>query len=211
MFMIASPPLDSDSLSETEQLARLLKQAKAGDMNAFEQIILLHQRQVLMTCLRLLTELKDAQDAAQEVFLRLHKYLHRFDDGRAFPPWLYRVTVNVCRDLLRKRQRASLLSLDQLRESRDFPEPSCSTDLDAELTLAEKRRLVAGALKQLPAKERAALVLRDIEGLSTREVAGILGSSEVTVRSQVSSARLKIKRFVERQAKAVSKKAPSGL
>ncbi|HEX2521027.1 MAG TPA: RNA polymerase sigma factor [Terriglobia bacterium] len=209
-LMIASPPFDSDSLSEAQQLARLLKQAKSGDVTAFEQIILLHQRQVLMTCLRLLAELKDAQDAAQEVFLRLHKYLHRFDDSRAFPPWLYRVTVNVCRDLQRKRQGTSLLSLDELRERRDFQEPSSATDLDAELTLAEKRRLVADALKRLPEKERAAVVLRDIEGLSTREVASILGSSEVTVRSQVSSARLKIKKFIERQAKRGFKKAPSG-
>lgn len=209
-FMIASPPFDSDSLSEAEQLTRLLKQAKSGDATAFEQIILLHQRQVLMTCLRLLAELKDAQDAAQEVFLRLHKYLHRFDDSRAFPPWLYRVTVNVCRDLQRKRQRAFVLSLDELRDSRDFPEPSSTTDLDAELTLAERRRLVADALKRLPEKERAAVVLRDIEGLSTREVANILGSSEVTVRSQVSSARLKIKKFVERRSKRAFRKAPSG-
>jgi RNA polymerase sigma-70 factor (ECF subfamily) len=82
--------------------------------------------------------------------------------------------------------------------------------LDAELTLAERRRLVADALKRLPEKERAAVVLRDIEGLSTREVANILGSSEVTVRSQVSSARVKIKKFVERHSKRAFRKAPSG-
>jgi RNA polymerase sigma-70 factor (ECF subfamily) len=69
------------------------------------------------------------------------------------------------------------------------------------LNLAEKRNLVKEALKRLPEKERAAVVLRDIEGLSTREVAGILGSSEVTVRSQVSSARMKMKLFLERRLK----------
>ena len=80
-------------------------------------------------------------------------------------------------------------------------EPASSTDLEAELSLAEKRSFVKEALRRLPEKERAAVVLRDIEGLSTREVAGILGSSEVTVRSQVSSARMKMKLFLERRLK----------
>jgi RNA polymerase sigma-70 factor (ECF subfamily) len=200
-FMIGSPLLDSDRPSDTGQLAHLLKQAKAGNVNAFEQILLLHQRQVLMTCLRLLGELKDAQDAAQEVFLRLYKYLHRFDDGRDFAPWLYRITVNVCRDAQRKRHRTSALSLEELCENSEMPEPRSSTDPEAEFSIAEKRQLVSQALLQLPTKERAALVLRDIEGLSTREVAAILGSSEVTVRSQISSARLKIKKFVDRHTK----------
>ena len=162
---------------------------------------MLYQRQVLTTSLRLLGDLKDAQDASQEVFLRLYKYLHRFEDGREFPPWLYRVTVNVCRDLQRRRQRTATLSLDDLVESGEMREPASSTDLEAELGLAEKRSFVKEALKRLPEKERAAVVLRDIEGLSTREVAGILGSSEVTVRSQVSSARMKMKLFLERRLK----------
>ncbi|MCI0423927.1 MAG: RNA polymerase sigma factor [Acidobacteria bacterium] len=199
--MIEDAHLDSGSPPEGEQTAVWLRQAKAGDAAAFEQIMVLHQRHVLTTSLRLLGDLKDAQDAAQEVFLRLYKYLHRFQDGRDFPPWLYRVTVNVCRDFQRKRQRTATLSLDGLRESGEMPEPSSSTDLEAELSLTEKRRFVAEALKRLPEKERAAVVLRDIEGLSTREVAGILGSSEVTVRSQVSSARVKMKLFLERRLK----------
>jgi RNA polymerase sigma-70 factor (ECF subfamily) len=184
-----------------EQTALWLKNAKAGDASAFEQIVILHQRQVLMTSLRLLGDLKEAQDASQEVFMRLYKYLHRFKDGRDFPPWLYRVTVNVCRDLQRRRPRGRLLSFDELLEAGGIAEPVDSNDLDEQLTLAERRRLVFEALERLPQKERAAVVLRDIEGLSTREVAAILRSSEVTVRSQVSSARVKMKKFIERRLK----------
>ena len=91
-----------------------------------------------------------------------------------------------------------------LVESGEMHEPTSATDLEAELTLTEKRGFVAEALKRLPEKERAAIVLRDIEGLSTREVAGILGSSEVTVRSQISSARVKMKLFLERRLKRQS-------
>ena len=136
-----------DSPTENDPTAIWLRQAKAGDASAFEQIIVLHQRQVLTTSLRLLGDLKDAQDAAQEVFLRLFKYLYRFQDGREFSPWLYRVTVNVCRDAQRRRQRTATLSLDDLVESGEMREPLSTTDLEAELSLAEKRGFVAEALK----------------------------------------------------------------
>ena len=99
-------------------------------------------------------------------------------------------------DTYRRQGKIPTLSLDDLVESGEIHEPASATDIEAEFGLAEKRRFVAEALKRLPEKERAAVVLRDIEGLSTREVAGILsGSSEVTVRSQVSSARMKMKLF----------------
>ena len=138
------------------------------------------------TALRLLGHVEDAQDAAQEVFLRLHKYLQRFDDERAFSPWLYRMTVNVCRSIAARRGRDEGISLD-----------SAGLQVEASPDLEEERRILRLALRRLPEKERAALVLRDIEGLPTAEVARALGSSEATVRSQVSSARLKIKRFVD--------------
>jgi RNA polymerase sigma-70 factor (ECF subfamily) len=70
---------------------------------------------------------------------------------------------------------------------------------DAELGREQQRRLVAEAMQTLPEKERAALALRDIEGLSTRQVAGILGTSEATVRSQISTARLKIRKILRRR------------
>jgi RNA polymerase sigma-70 factor (ECF subfamily) len=199
--MVDDARLGSGAHTEDDPTARWLPAAKAGDASAFEQIVILHQRQVLSTSLRLLGDLKDAQDAAQEVFLRLYKYLNRFQDGRQFPPWLYRITVNVCRDLQRKRQKTTMLSFDDLHETGEVIELASTTDLEAEFSLAEKRSLVKEALRRLPEKERAAVVLRDIEGLSTREVAAILGSSEVTVRSQVSSARMKMKLFLERRLK----------
>ena len=173
--------------------ASLVKQAKAGDLAAFEQIVVAHQRQVYLTALRLLGRSEDAQDAAQEVFLRLYKNLARLhDDGAGLGPWLYRVTVNASRDLARERLRHS------------GPEPDENTrgpaalDPQEEATLAQQRSMAAAALAELPEKERAAVVLRDIEGLSTREVARILGSAEVTVRTQISRARRKMKTAIER-------------
>jgi RNA polymerase sigma-70 factor (ECF subfamily) len=173
--------------SETDGLARLLREAKAGDVYAFEQLLRLHERRVLNIAWRMLGDLEDAKDAAQQVFLRLYRFLPRFDERREFSHWLYRMTVNVCRDVARRRKR-----------SEPLPEMAVDVDPDRELRAAEARRLVARALEILPARERAAVVLRDVEGLETEEVARILGSSPATVRSQVSSARLKIRKFIER-------------
>jgi RNA polymerase sigma-70 factor, ECF subfamily len=188
----------AEQTPEPEEFTRLLKRAKTGDASAFRQIIVQHQRQVLMTALRLLGRLELAQDAAQEVFLRLHKYLHRYNEAREFSPWLYQVTVNVCRDINRHSRENSMLSLEELQYSGALEEAVDPIDLEAVVSRAEERRIIAEALKTLPEKEREALVLRDIEGLSTKKVACILGSSESTVRSQVSSARVKIKKFAER-------------
>jgi RNA polymerase sigma-70 factor, ECF subfamily len=154
---------------------------------AFEQIMAQTERRVLRIALRLLNNPQDAQDAAQEVFLRLYKHWRRLDSAGGYEPWLFRVTVNVCHDMARRRPRAVALE--------DAPEPAGAPP---DFEFAQHREIVRRALGRLGEKERAALVLRDVEGLSTREVARILGSSETTVRSQISTARLKLRDFASR-------------
>ncbi len=183
---------DMAQTSSTEESAQLLKRAMAGDRVAFDQIILRYQRRVLMAAWRLLGSREDAQDAAQEVFLRLYRYMHRFDEKRDLLPWLYRMTVNVCHDLRRKLRLNVGLAFEEANP------PSTQVDPVGEMTRTEQTRIIEAALKTLTEKERAAVVLRDIEGLSTKDAAGILGSSETTVRSQISSARVKIRKFVDR-------------
>ena len=175
---------------ETEEVARLLRQAKSGDIVAFEAILRLFEVRVARTALRLLGNRQDAQDAAQEVFLRLHRRISNIDSAGSLSGWLYRVTVNACYDILRKR-RASV----PIEDAGLSVDSSVDDDADRD----RQRKLVAEALLTLPEKERAALTLRDIEGLSTREVAQILGSSEATVRSQISTARLKIRKILRRR------------
>ena len=171
------------------ELAVLVQRAVAGDRSAFEQIVIRFERRVLLLSWRLLGSPEDAEDASQEIFLRAYKYLHRFDDKRAFEPWLVRLTVNVCRDFGRRRKPTVPLEPDRL---------PAAGDPHSELTSEQRRQSLYTALSALPEKERAAVVLRDIEGLPTAEVAEILGSSEATVRSQISTARLKIKKALHR-------------
>jgi len=167
-----------------------IEAARGGDTAAFEEIVRQYERLVLVTALRLLGNLDDAQDASQEVFLKLYRNLRRVEAASNFSGWLYRVTVNVCYDL---RRRKPLEPLDNAADARSSePDPQSSS------MEAERRRVLEMSLRMLSEKERAALVLRDLQGLSTSEVARALGSSEATVRSQVSKARVKVKEFVER-------------
>ena len=167
-----------------------LVRARRGDEAAFEELMRVHERQVLLTSFRLLGRLEDAQDAAQETFLKLYRNLRVFGSIAEIRPWLYRVTVNVCHDLARKR---GLLAVEENRL-----ELAVEDGGDARIDLAQQRELLAEALTFLPEKERAAIVLRDIEGLDTDEVAGILGSSAATVRTQVSTGRARLRGIVAR-------------
>jgi RNA polymerase sigma-70 factor (ECF subfamily) len=165
--------------------------ARAGGLEAFELLMRQHERLVLATALRLTGNMADAQDISQEVFLRLYKNLAKVQGANTLPAWLYRVTVNACHDLRRRKPASSPVEMaEELAAGGADPQTS--------LTEAERRRILEMSLRILPEKERAALVLRDLEGLSTEEVARILGSSEATVRSQISKARAKVHDFVER-------------
>jgi RNA polymerase sigma-70 factor (ECF subfamily) len=168
-----------------------LAAAQSGDLPAFEHLMRQYERLVLVTALRLLGSLADAQDVSQEVFLKLYRNLGKVEGEAGLPAWLYRVTVNACHDA-RRRQRpeSPVEAAGQLMSAGNDPQQA--------ITEAERRRVMGLSLRMLPEKERAAVVLRDLEGLSTAEVARILGSSEATVRSQISTARVKMRGFVER-------------
>jgi RNA polymerase sigma-70 factor, ECF subfamily len=184
-------------------LALLIERATAGDKAAFEQIMIYSQQRVMAMSWRMLGNEADARDASQEVFLRVYKYLGRFKQDQDFFAWLYQITVNVCRDMLKKRQhentRFGLLAADSAEQVLEIP----FEHQDAEQTLiqAQRRELISRAIATLPFKERASIVLRDVEGLSTDEVARVLKSSSTTVRSQISSARRKIRDYCRRYMK----------
>jgi RNA polymerase sigma-70 factor, ECF subfamily len=154
-----------------------------------------HERLVLGSALRLLGHADDAKDAAQEVFLRLFKYAASLDPDQPMAPWLYRVTVNVCRDAVRQRMAARRVFASD--DPADHPGGAIDGAIENGMLTSQRRRVMREALAEMPERERLALVLRDIEGLETHEVARMLGTSEVTVRTQVSRGRLRLKRLVD--------------
>lgn len=181
-------------------LTPLIERAASGDTAAFEQIMIHTQQKVMATAWRMLGNEADARDASQEVFLRVYKYLGRFKQEQDFFAWLYTITVNVCRDIAKKRQHHSerFTSLTVGAGEAAFEVLAEQDDAEDAFMRTQQRELIVRAMATLPEKERGAIVLRDVEGLTTEEVARIMKSSSTTVRSQISSARRKIKIYCER-------------
>ena len=156
---------------------------------SFEEIARQRSPQVLRTAYRILGNWADAEDVAQEVFVRLHRHGLRFPSEAALGAWLYRVAVNLCLDRRRSTRVAEVVA--------DLASAELSSEALA-IREQDKRRLMA-ALLELPLRERAAVVLREIEELPTAEVAAILGSSEGTVRSQISQAIVRLRKILAQE------------
>jgi RNA polymerase sigma-70 factor, ECF subfamily len=174
---------------DVAETARLVRLTLAGDSTAFEQIILRYEARVMTVAARLLGGKDDARDVAQEVFLRAFKYLHRLNLQKPMEPWLIQITINACRDAARQRQRRRDTFVEMNAPETVDESANPYTDVARE----QERLILQKALDMLPEKERLAVLLRDVEGLSTAEVASVLHSSETTVRSQVSRGRLRLR------------------
>jgi len=198
MALAIEMTLPEDVLPEHKSaLAYLIERAAAGDNTAFEQIMIHSQQRVMAMSWRMLGNEADARDASQEVFLRIYKYLKRYDPNQDFFAWVYRITVNVCRDALKKRRRHDnrIVPFESDADGGSLEIAAAQDDVEQTFLSTQRRELIAQAIGTLPYKERASIVLRDVEGFSTEAVAEILQSSATTVRSQISSARKKIKDY----------------
>ena len=157
--------------------------------DSFEQVVRQWETQVLRTAYRILGNWADAEDVAQEAFLRLYRHGINFPSDAALRSWLYRVSVNLCLDRTRSSKRFE-----------ELPELVASGASAEALMIAEQQKhTLIAALGTLPPRERAAVVLREIEGLSTAEVSAILGSSDGTVRSQVANAIGRLRSILARE------------
>ena len=196
MELLMSRVPDDQAAPETLAIETLVRRTLQGDCRAFEQIVEMYERRVLTLSARLLRGIDEAQDASQEVFLKAFKYIHRLDVRRPIEPWLMRITVNVCRDIQRKQQRRHFTFSEV--PSAETHTPGDLKDPYSGFAWEQQRQRLWKALNGLPEKERMAMILRDVEGFSTSEVAEILGSSEGTVRSQICRGRLRIKDAMDR-------------
>ena len=171
----------------------------AGDERAFEQIMLATEQRVVSIAWRMLGNGDDAREAAQEVYLRLFRYLSRFRDGEDFRAWLYRITVNVCHDYARKRRLADSVALDE--STADLERAALDGRLAADpesLVLQEQQlALVRRALRSLPPKEREVYELRDINEVSGEETAVRLKISQAAMKSRLFRARTNLRRHLD--------------
>lgn len=161
--------------------------ALQGDQDAFAELVYAHQNAVYNLCYRMLGERTEAEDAAQEAFLRAYMNLSRYDSARSFKTWVLSIASNHCIDRLRRR-RLSFLSLEEphpltLSLSSDEPEPEAATLID------ERSQAVQALINDLSAEYRAAVVLRYWYDYSYIEIADILDTTESAVKSRLFRAR----------------------
>jgi RNA polymerase sigma-70 factor (ECF subfamily) len=155
---------------------------------SFDDLVERHHRMVYRTAWRLLGSAADAEDVSQDVFLKLHKRLGEFVAEENPQAWLYRVTVNLCFDQLRRRR-------PQL-EVENLPLAAAGAGPDEVASARQQLDRLTLLLPKLAPGERAALVLREIEGLSTREAAQVLEVSEETVRTSIHRAKEKLRQWM---------------
>jgi RNA polymerase sigma-70 factor, ECF subfamily len=174
----------------------LVRAALQNDQDAFSALVARYQKRAFWIAFHVLGQVEDARDVAQESFARLYRSLDRYDFARSFYTWFYRIVLNLAIDHLRKQKSTRAASLEDFGGS--IGEPS-----DGEAPAAERAETnvqVWRVLDKLDTKFRAVLVLRDIHGLSCREIASMLKVTHATVRWRLHRGRLMFKEHWERMA-----------
>jgi RNA polymerase sigma-70 factor (ECF subfamily) len=174
---------------------KLIKQAKNGDVQAFNTLVLHYQDRVYNLAYRIMGEPGAAADAAQEAFISAYKSLNRFRGG-SFKSWLLRIVTNACYDELRYRKRRPQSSLDEITEANESSallHSERSPGPEEHSQQIELIQAIEDCLEDLPEDQRAAAVLCDVEGYDYSEIAEILSVSLGTVKSRISRARSKLR------------------
>ncbi|MFZ5468271.1 MAG: RNA polymerase sigma factor [Myxococcota bacterium] len=182
----------------------LVQRVRSGDQRAFKLLVERYQRKIYSVALGMLRDKEEALDVSQEAFVKVYKYLDHFKGDASFYTWLYRITVNVCIDVIRKRGGSA-------REAVEYDDSVAHDASEANLgalgsrlgtnpqksalrrELAEK---IEEALAQVPEKHRAILLLREIEGMSYEDLARTLDIPKGTVMSRLFHARIKVQKIL---------------
>src|SRR2546423_2396050 len=200
------PALDSEPSSRTPEDAediRLMGLASAGDTAAFEQLVERHQRRVVGTVGRMLGTNSDAEDIAQQVFVRVWKNVKRYEPRAKFTTWLLKITRNLVFNELRRRSRHPAVPLQSETDEEERPIKDEQTVApDASLLAHELQEAVDAAIAQLPETQRMAVILRRYEELSYEEIAEALDQSVSAVKSLLFRARTELRESLKRYLSA---------
>lgn len=181
-----------DSIANDSELIRSFKE---GNDVAFERIVLKYQDRIFNLCYRFLGNMQEAEDVAQDVFIKVFKALKRFRSESSFYTWIYRITVNTCKNRIKSLDYRRLKKKIQLpdetyTESNRIAAAVMSNDSPAEsMEKKERMKQIQTAINKLPPDQKAVIVLRDIEGFSYDEISEITGHKLGTVKSKLSRAR----------------------
>ena len=175
----------------------LFKKAQNGDIEAFEALVKSYEKLIYNACYRMLSNSQDAEDASQEVILKVYRNLSTCKTPAAFKSWLFRIINNTCIDEIRKRKNKTALSLDN-----HFDEPGTWTENPAlkdettpesEFLRNDLNKHIQKAIDKLPPDYKSIIVMRDIHGLSYDDITGALGINMGTVKSRIARGRKRLR------------------
>ncbi len=180
---------------------KLVDDARRGDPGAFRALVLRYQRRAFAVALGMVHDHDDARDICQEAFLKVHKSIEGFAGDAQFFTWLYRIVMNLCIDHLR-RKRGERIEFDDAQATEDAGDDTgiaprrTGFDPARALTNKELRAQMLDSLGKLSATHRAVLIMREVDGLSYKEMADIAGVSIGTVMSRLFHARKKMQKML---------------
>jgi RNA polymerase sigma-70 factor (ECF subfamily) len=176
-----------------DQDRSLAARAQAGDLRAFETLVERHRRRIYSLAYRMTCTHEDADDILQETFVRAYCNLRRFDPERPFANWLYTIAANLCLDRQRRLKREKRVAWDDVEGGRAEMEAAPSRTPDRVAENGELRGQIEEAIARLPERQRAALVLFEVEDLKITEVAELMECSEGAVKSTLHRARRRLR------------------
>jgi RNA polymerase sigma-70 factor (ECF subfamily) len=188
----------SDEVPVYDPDAELVKQVQGGNVDVFEELVRRHSRRVFGTLGYLLGNLDDARDATQDVFLKAFENISQFEGRAKFSTWLISIAVNTGTEMLRHRKPSEPIEGVEDDDFRPRQIQRWADDPEQIFSTAQRNELVRDGISQLPEKYRVALILRDINQLSTEEAAGALGLSVPALKARVLRGRLMLRERLAR-------------
>ena len=177
----------------------LVSRSMGGDSESFNQLIKRWERPIYALAYRTIGREDDARDVVQETFLRAFRGLSGFKGQAKFSSWLYRITLNLCRDWMRRQRRAPVIATPDGVDLVELAGESANVETaDAAVGRRELSRLVARAMTALPEEQRAAIVLKEYHGLTFQEIADLLGCPLSTVKTRLYQGLVVLRKELER-------------
>jgi len=172
----------------------LVEKSKKGDLESFEKLIMLYEKKIYNIAFRMTGDREDASDIAQEVCIKIYKSINTFKGNSSFSTWVYRITSNVCIDMIRKRNNTISINTNRADgEEYEIPIEDKSKLPEDIVESKETVELIKGYISELAPDQRIVIILRDIQGYSYEEISKILDVNVGTVKSRLNRARNLIK------------------
>jgi len=178
----------------------LIRESKNGNSSSFEELVSPHYKKAFNTAYRILGNLEDANDVAQDAIIKVFKSIGSFKENSSFSTWVYKIVVNTCIDFKRKNNKQEVIYLDkQIGEKNgglvlEIPDKAGTPESLFEEN--EVKHIIHDAINELNFEQRKIIVLRDVKGFSYKEIAEILDCSEGTVKSRISRSRNNLRKVL---------------